>query len=145
GADGKVIYAAMVNDPVLALAVDAQGSTYAAGTASSDLPTTPGAYQTAPGGGLCFRNFLNAPPAPCPDAFVLKLNADGSAPVYVTYLGGSDDEAVNAIAVDAQGNAYVTGWTVSADFPFTPDAAQSTFGGQLTICPLRFGDAFLTK
>jgi hypothetical protein len=145
GADGNVIYAALVNDPVLALAVDSQGATYAAGSASSDLPTTPGAYQVNPGGGLCFRNFLNAPPAPCPDAFVLKLNAEGSAPIYVTYLGGSDDEAANAIAVDSQGNAYVTGWTVSADFPVTPGAAQTKFGGKLTIGPLWFGDAFVTK
>ena len=46
-----------------------------------------------------------------------KLNAAGSALVYSTYLGGSDGEEGNGIAVDSSGNAYVTGWTFSTDFP----------------------------
>src|SRR5262249_44325219 len=51
------------------------------------------------------------------DAFVAKLNASGSALVYATYLGGSGDDVANGIAVDLAGNAYVTGWTYSANFP----------------------------
>jgi hypothetical protein len=43
------------------------------------------------------------------DAFVSKLNADGSTLIYSTYLGGSDDDYGNAIAVDRSGNAYVSG------------------------------------
>ena len=49
--------------------------------------------------------------------------------VYSTYLGGSGDDQGNAIAVDASGYAYVTGGTVSADFPTTPGILQTGFGG----------------
>jgi uncharacterized protein (TIGR03437 family) len=59
------------------------------------------------------------------NAFVTELNAAGSALVYSTYLGGSKDDQANGIAVDSAGNAYVTGWTTSADFP-TADALQAT-------------------
>ena len=51
------------------------------------------------------------------DAFVTKLNASGSALAYSTYLGGSDIDEGESIAVDASGNAYVTGLTRSTDFP----------------------------
>ena len=63
------------------------------------------------------------------DAFVTKLNATGSGLVYSTYLGGSDVELGNGIAVDVAGSAYVTGFTTSTDFPTTAGAAQTTFGG----------------
>ena len=59
------------------------------------------------------------------NAFVTKLNAAGSALVYSTYLGGSKDDQANGIAVDSAGNAYVTGWTTSTDFP-TADPLQAT-------------------
>ena len=49
-----------------------------------------------------------------------KLNPAGSALVYSTYLGGSGDDNGNGIAVDAAGNAYVTGSTRSTNFPTTP-------------------------
>ena len=52
-----------------------------------------------------------------------KLNAAGTALVYSTYLGGSDDDVGNGIAVDAAGSAYVTGATPSTNFP-TADALQ---------------------
>src|SRR5207245_10860564 len=63
------------------------------------------------------------------DAFVTKLNPTGSALVYSTYLGGSNDDYAQAIAVDAAGNAYVTGGTFSSDFPTTAGAFHTTFGG----------------
>ena len=50
-------------------------------------------------------------------AFVSKLNSSGSGLVYSTYLGGSVNDQANAIAVDPSGDAYVTGWTCSSDFP----------------------------
>src|SRR5262249_17766917 len=88
------------------------------------------------------------------DAFVAKLNADASALVYSSYLGGSHcagclPESTNvgrAIAVNVQGNAYVTGRTISSNFPTTPDAFQPALGGGscffgLSPCP----DAFVTK
>ncbi len=71
------------------------------------------------------------------DVFVTQLNASGSALVYSTYLGGSDWDQAQSIAVDEQGNAYVTGQTSSFDFPVF-NAYQPTIGG--------FGnDAFVTK
>jgi hypothetical protein len=62
------------------------------------------------------------------DVFVTKLNPTGSALVYSTYLGGSGGTAQNygqAIAVDSAGNAYVTGYTYSTNFPTTPAAFQA--------------------
>src|SRR5439155_1226495 len=97
-------------------------------TASRDFPTTPGAAQTT-FGGVGLIGF---------DAFVTKLNPTGSALVYSTYLGGSDGDSGFGIAVDAAGNAYVTGLTTSSDFPTTPGAFQATFGGG-------FEHAFVTK
>src|SRR5439155_566034 len=71
------------------------------------------------------------------DAFVTNLNATGSALVYSTYLGGSSNDQGNAIAVDASGSAYVTGETLSTNFPTTLGAIQPTFAGVI--------DAFVTK
>jgi hypothetical protein len=114
-----------------AIAVDASGSAYVTGTtASSDFPTTPGAFQTryrGHGSGCCSIG----------DAFVSKLNADGSALLYSTYLGGSANDSASGIGLDASANAYVTGYTDSSNFPTTPGAFQTTYGGN--------GDAFVTK
>jgi hypothetical protein len=107
------------------IAVDANGNTYVTGyTSSSDFPTTPGAFQTTRGG----PNAANA--------FVTKIAADGSTLLYSTYLGGSRGDYGNAIAVDGDGNAYVTGGTNSTDFP-TVNALQPVLAG--------FGNAFVTK
>jgi hypothetical protein len=70
------------------------------------------------------------------DAFVAKLNATGMALVYSTYLGGSNLDVGFGIAVDGEGRAYVTGDTLSTDFP-TEEALQPTYGG--------YGDAFVAK
>src|SRR5207249_9284131 len=58
-------------------------------------------------------------------AFVTKLNPTGSGIVYSAYLGGSAEENGLGIAVDAAGNAYVTGLTGSRNFPTTPGAFQT--------------------
>ena len=85
------------------IAVDSSGNAYVIGeTDSTDFPTAD-PVQAARGG---FR-----------EAFVTKLNAAGSALVYSSYLGGSFDDEGKGIAVDASGNAYVTGRTDSTDFP----------------------------
>ena len=67
-----------------------------------------------------------------------KLNASGSALAYSTFLGGRDFDEGQDIAVDGEGRAYVTGFTLSADFPTTPGAFDTTFNGASS-------DAFVTK
>jgi hypothetical protein len=116
-----------------AITVDALGNAYVTGfTSSSDFPTTAGAFQTTYGGTGGLGNPNSG------DAFISKLNATGSALLYSTYLGGSDFDDGLGIAVDASGNAYVTGGTGSSDFPTTPGALQSKFGGGGS-------DVFVTK
>jgi hypothetical protein len=107
------------------VAVDASGNAYVTGaTVSPNFPTTPGAFQTKLPG---FQN-----------AFVTKLNPAGSSLVYSTFLGGSRvDIAEGSIAIDPLGNAYVAGETWSSDFPVTPGAFQTIFGGDV--------DTFVTK
>ena len=96
-------------DDGLGIAVDGAGNAYVTGqTGSSDFPVTAGAFDTTSNGSF--------------DAFVTKLNSTGSAPVYSTFLGGSDNELPSGVAVDSAGNAYVAGSTRSADFPTTPGA-----------------------
>ena len=108
------------------IAVDGVGNAYVTGvTLSSNFPGTASSpIQPTFGGSQ--------------DVFVTKLNAAGTALVYSTYLGGSGDDAGLGIAVDAAGNAYVTGIASSSDFPGTAGSAiQSTFGGSQ--------DAFVAK
>jgi uncharacterized repeat protein (TIGR01451 family) len=96
------------------IALDAQGAAYVTGvTWASDHPITEGAFQTVFGGGL--------------DAYVTKLNPEGSALVYSTFLGGFGTEHGQSIAVDISGNAYVAGWTSGSDFP-AQDIFQSLSG-----------------
>ena len=114
-------------DQGMAIAVDGAGSAYVTGrTDSEDFPLA-SPIQPTPGAGQ-FDS----------DAFVTKLNASGTALVYSTYLGGSNNEpGYNAgIAVDNAGNAYVTGNTESLDFP-TANPYQGGLLGQ--------SDAYLTK
>ncbi len=73
------------------------------------------------------------------DAYVAELSANGDAFVFSTYLGGSESEDVNDIALDVRNNVYVTGSTVSEDFP-TVNPFQPEFGGGISP-----GDAFVAK
>jgi hypothetical protein len=111
------------------IAVDPSGNVCVVGTTySQDFPTTPGAFQTTnkASNSLSRRT-----------VFVTRLNPTGTALVYSTYLGGTALEGGSGIAVDASGNAYVTGATDSTDFPTTPGAFRTTFPG--------FGSGFATK
>jgi hypothetical protein len=107
-----------------AIAIDGSGDAYLTGyTTSQDFPTTPGAYQTqnhSPQTGTPFTSIG--------DAFITKLNATGTGLVYSTYLGGSVNDGAAGIAVDANGDADVTGWTWSSDFP-TRRSLQATNAG----------------
>jgi hypothetical protein len=105
------------DDNAARIAIDTNGSAFVTGnTLSLDLATTPQAFQRAFGGGQ-YRG----------DAFVAKLNPAGSALEYLTYLGGGDDDSGKGIALDGAGNAYVAGYTSSADFP-TVDPIQAQNG-----------------
>jgi len=108
-------------DQAYSIAVDSSGSAYVTGTAiSRDFPTTPGAVQPTT------KAF---PQKMFPgNAFVTKLNPTGTAPAYSTYLGGTQGgDKGTGIAVDNNGNAFITGITFSADFPTTPTAFQPTY------------------
>jgi uncharacterized repeat protein (TIGR01451 family) len=104
------------------IAVDSSGNAYIAGqTASLNFPTS--SPQQATNGGQT-------------DAFVAKLNADGSALIYSTFIGGSTTETATSIAVDNSGNVYLTGQTDSVNFPVL-NALHPTLSGS--------SDAFVTE
>ncbi|MGI6482768.1 MAG: SBBP repeat-containing protein [Methanobacterium sp.] len=63
------------------------------------------------------------------DVFVSKLNPTGTGLVYSTYLGGTNSDYGYGVAVDGDGNAYITGETYSTDFPTTLGAYQTTYAG----------------
>jgi hypothetical protein len=110
------------DDFATGIAVDTSGNVHVTGfTHSMNFPTA---------------SPLQPARASPPDAFVLKLNAAGSELVYSTYFGGSGIDVGLGIAVDAAGNAHVTGSTMSTDFSIT-NALQPTYRGG--------GDAFVAK
>lgn len=99
-----------------ALAVDSDNQVCVVGiTYSNDFPTTPGAYQTVFGGVY--------------DAFVTKFSVDGGSLVFSTYLGGTDADSANSVAIDSSGHIWVAGDTSSADFPTTPLVISSSLTG----------------
>jgi hypothetical protein len=122
------------DDYAYGVAVDSSGDAYVTGaTNSANLPTL-NAFQPNYAGGLC----ATAPNTfPCYDAFVAKLNPAGSALIYSTYLGGTGSDYGYAIALDGSSNAYVTGYTISTNFPTTAGALRRVFGGSY--------DAFVAK
>jgi hypothetical protein len=99
-----------------AIATDAAGNAYVTGTAKSTNFPTMNALQPVRGGGT--------------DAFVAKLSPTGSTLIYSTYLGGSNDELGGGIAVDSAGNAYVTGYTYSTNFPTMNPLQPANVGGE---------------
>jgi uncharacterized protein (TIGR03437 family) len=125
------------------LAVDGAGNVYLAGFATSEFVTTPFAYQRQLSPGTCTAGVGNGQ-GPCPDAFVMKLAPSGTT-VWATYLGGSGPDYAHAVAVDGSGDVWVAGETVSPNFPLTPGALRTSFGGETDLGPLRFGDAFVAK
>ena len=126
---GAVVYSTYIGgsgvDNTGRFAVDASGNAYlASATSSTNFPITPSAAQLSYGGGS-------------QDAFVTKLDPSGAL-VYSTYIGGnSSTDSVEAFAVDASGNAYVAGFTNSANFPTVAAVQPALAGG--------FFDTFVTK
>jgi hypothetical protein len=113
-----------------AIAVDGYGNAYVTGsTESTNFPTQNPLQRKLNGG---------------QDVFVTKLNASGTGLVYSTYLGGSASDIGLSIAVDGGGNAYLTGFTSSTDFP-TQNALQATFSAGQPFYGNVAYDAFVTK
>jgi uncharacterized protein (TIGR03437 family) len=110
------------------IAVDATGNAVITGSAFGNFPVTPNAFQTAPVNGTC-----NSLPFPYDissgNAFVTRVASNGNSLVYSTLLGGTCGTYGTGVALDAKGNAWVTGGTSALDFPVTSDALQSNFGG----------------
>jgi hypothetical protein len=110
------------NDEGIGIAVDGAGNAYVTGqTTSTNFPTM-NPLQPANGGGV--------------DAFVAEINPTGSSLVYSTYLGGSGQDQAQGIVVDSSGDAYVTGFTTSTNFPTMNPLQPSNAGG---------GDAFVAE
>src|SRR5271157_469613 len=119
-------------DVANAIAVDTVNNAYVAGTTLSTNFPEVNAYQTGSGGNG--------------DAFVSKLNSTGTKLLYSTYIGGSGQDVAFALAIDAGGDAYITGQTSSSNYPISPPAKtttqsptpafQTVYGGA--------GDAFVT-
>jgi len=119
---GSLVYSTYLggsgSDQANSIAVDSSGNAYVTGaTNSSDF-----AVANSPQGTCKSCPNVN-------DAFVAEIGAGGAGLVYSTYLGGSGDDQGAAIAVDSAGNAYVTGSTLSTDFPATSGAYQTSLLG----------------
>jgi hypothetical protein len=109
------------------IAVDSAGNAYVTGqTSSSNFPGVSGSSIQPANGGVA-------------DTFVTKINPTGTAIVYSTFLGGDRNDYGSGIAVDGAGNAYVTGFTFSTNFPgIDGSSIQQAYGGG-------YADAFVTK
>ncbi|HQU84901.1 MAG TPA: SBBP repeat-containing protein, partial [Pyrinomonadaceae bacterium] len=119
-ADGSsLIFSTFIGGPGIdnanAMTIDSAGNMYLAGVVSAGFPTTAGVFDTTNAG----SNEIG----------VSKLSANGATLVYSTYLGGTQGESANGIAVDQFGNAYVTGSNFGGDFPTTSGAFDTTFNG----------------
>ncbi|MDX2031498.1 MAG: SBBP repeat-containing protein [Blastocatellia bacterium] len=124
---GRLIYNTYLGgnneDAALTVTADGAGNVYlAGGTNSTDFPMTSSSAQPQSRGQL--------------DGFISKLNADGSALVYSTFMGGSADDLVLGVALDNAANLYITGQTLSNNFP-NRDGLQASLRGA--------SDAFVTK
>lgn len=118
------------------IAIDGSGNAIITGSGySTDYPTKPGSYSEAPTGNW--------------DVFVTKLNSNGSDLIYSTFIGGTNDDVSNSIALDDMGNVYITGYTSSFDYPITPGAFDET-GNSEWVCDEEYyscdrSDVFVTK
>jgi len=112
--------------------VDAAGNAYVVGyTESTNFPTTSGVIQSTKKPAA--SNFAK-------DAFVFKMNSAGQ-PVFSTYLGGTGDDFGYGIAVDGQGNVFISGRTRSDDFPTTAGAYRTSRTGSSDIFVAKLNSA----
>ena len=162
-ADGKIVYSTylggMGRDVGLAIAVDNLSRAYVTGlTESSNFPTKHAlrgfyrnvlvAYPTNVNGVITYgvtnylANYDGGVFQGFGDAFVTRINAQGTGLDYSTFLGGGNENIGQGIAVDASNCAYVVGMTTSASFPVTNAIAKNLHNGtNSTLIP----DAFISK
>jgi hypothetical protein len=115
----------------LGIAVDATGNAYLAGTTfSTDFPTTTSGFDPGPLGSN-----------PKGAVFVTEINPSGTAELYSTYLAGNTGEIGTALALDPTGKVYVTGLTLSSDFPTTSNALKQG----PNVPNLNIGTSFISK
>jgi hypothetical protein len=129
-ADGTILYSTFLGgdyvDQGHGIALSATDEVYLVGsTESSDFPTVDP-----------IQGELNGSPYAYSDAFITRLSADGSAILYSTYFGGTDDDIADGVALDDSNNIYFTGRTESGDFP-TEAPIQAAYAGE--------GDAFVVR
>ncbi len=108
------------------IVIDNSGNSFITGiTWSGDYDITAGVFQTSNNG--------------VANAFVTKLNANGTTLIYSTYIGGTTNHnSASSIAIDANGNAIITGNTGATDYPTTIGAYETTYNGG-------YSDCFITK
>lgn len=117
------------NDYGVGIAISPDSAAMITGyTSSSDFPTV-NAYDSVYSSGATFG-----------DAFVARFDTSGNSLAYSTYLGGSSDDLALALAVDELGSAYLTGYTLSTDFPLL-NAYDSVFQGYLMVFITKLGPA----
>jgi hypothetical protein len=131
--EGKLLFSTYFGaesyDYANAIAVDREGNIIIVGeTHSTNLPTNNDAFQPFYAGGTAFG---------AGDGFIARFSPDGSRLLYCSYFGGSGDEKILSVAVDAEGNVVLTGQTDSLDLPLR-NALQPQFGGGPT-------DGFIAK
>ena len=121
--NGKVLFtdsfAGKGNDAGLAIALDPSGNIYIAGnTTSDDFPLSKALQTKSNSAGT---------------GFVMKLSNDGTTILYSTYFGGTlGQSSVTALATDSKGNLYLTGTTLSADFPHTTGLPAGNYANTFT-------------
>ncbi|MBS1797087.1 MAG: SBBP repeat-containing protein [Acidobacteria bacterium] len=113
------------------IAVDPSGTVFVTGEtadAATDFPTTAGAYDTTQNGGT--------------DVFLARLNGNGTALIYSTFLGGAGNDGGRSVALDPTGSVYVGGLTNggSPSFPTTPGAYQGFVAGGTDGFAAKFGN-----
>lgn len=129
---GAFLYSTFLNNFVPGgAAFDSGGNAVIVGSAQPRVAAGANAYQPA-APGPCTRpdvSGTNSLPYQPAHAFAEKLSADGGSLLYATYLTGACGDSANAVQLDSAGNAYLTGYTYSLDFPVTPNAMTATFPG----------------
>ena len=92
--------------------IDKSKNSIIAGYFGGDFPLTPGAFDKIYKGAECY---------------IIKINANGNGIIYSTYMGGDDQDIIESLAIDKNDNVYVTGNTISKNFPITSGSYDETF------------------